>query len=241
MQYKYCENNNFEDLSCGRVIIHRTGFPNFPVRLAQEIYCRCVSYLKREKNICIYDPCCGGGYLLTVLGFLNVGSITSIIASDISEEALELVKQNLSLLSENGLEKRIIMLQELYTKYQKQSHLEALESSKRLLYKIKGSSIYQNSCVFQADVLSGLPSNDNYLKADVVIMDVPYGNLVSWCGCETNNTNVLLDNLTTVLKQDAIVAICSNKLQKFNSTKFVRVEKQIIGKRKFEIFQIRKN
>lgn len=36
MVYRYCEKENFEDLASGRVILHRGGYPNFPVRLAQE-------------------------------------------------------------------------------------------------------------------------------------------------------------------------------------------------------------
>lgn len=59
MVYKYCENRNFEDLASGRVILHRTGYPNFPVRLAQEIFCRCLDHCGVPDHICIYDPCCG--------------------------------------------------------------------------------------------------------------------------------------------------------------------------------------
>lgn len=55
MVYKYCENENFEDLASGRVIAQRAGFPNFPVRLAQEIFGRCCSYLETHDRICIYD------------------------------------------------------------------------------------------------------------------------------------------------------------------------------------------
>lgn len=75
MVYKYCKNENYEDLASGKVILHRTGYPNFPVRLAQEIFFRCLNYLDNSDSICIYDPCCGGGYLLTVLGFLNLSLI----------------------------------------------------------------------------------------------------------------------------------------------------------------------
>lgn len=48
MVYKYCENRNFEDLASGKVIVHRVGYPNFPVRLAQEIISRS---LIRETQI----------------------------------------------------------------------------------------------------------------------------------------------------------------------------------------------
>ena len=41
LEYKFAPNDNYEDLSCGRVIYHRAGFSNFPVRLASEIFMRC--------------------------------------------------------------------------------------------------------------------------------------------------------------------------------------------------------
>lgn len=62
MQYKYCPNTNFEDLSSGRVIYSSSGVPNFPVRLLNEIFLRCVEYSEKKTHLNVYDPCCGGGY-----------------------------------------------------------------------------------------------------------------------------------------------------------------------------------
>lgn len=178
MVYKYCENKNFEDLASGKVIVHRAGYPNFPVRLAQEIFSRCLHYLDDPDSVCIYDPCCGGGYLLTVLGFLNFEKIKTIMASDISDDAIQLTNENLSLLDKNGLKKRIRQINDLLSLYNKHSHIEALNSA----------------------------------------------------------TN-LLDQLLPVTKEKTIVAICSDKSQKFQSDSFQRIEKQVIGKRLFKIFR----
>jgi len=95
MQYKYCDNDNFEDFASGRVMIHKSGYPNFPVRLAQEIFCRCVDYFKDKNNIFIYDPCCGSGYMTTAIGLLDHKLLKSIICSDCDDEALKIAKQNL--------------------------------------------------------------------------------------------------------------------------------------------------
>ncbi len=178
MVYKYCENKNFEDLASGKVIVHRAGYPNFPVRLAQEIFSRCLHYLDDPDSVCIYDPCCGGGYLLTVLGFLNFEKIKTIMASDISDDAIQLTNENLSLLDKNGLKKRIRQINDLLSLYNKHSHIEALNSA----------------------------------------------------------TN-LLDQLLPVTKEKTVVAICSDKSQKFQSDSFQRIEKQVIGKRLFQIFR----
>ena len=53
MEYKYGKNDNYEDFSSGRVLYHVRGMTNFPVRLAQEIYGRCLRYSPKKKDICL--------------------------------------------------------------------------------------------------------------------------------------------------------------------------------------------
>lgn len=235
MEYKYCENKNFEDFACGRVIYYKSGMTNFPVRLAQEIYGRCVSYLQKKDDICIYDPCCGGGYLLTVLGFLNMGSINMLIGSDISNEAVELAWHNLSLLTEEGLEKRIRQLDNYYSEFGKQSHKEAIDSAKRLMHIVKKYDKKPAISVFKGDILVKETLTAKDFKADIVITDVPYGNLVSWQGAGQDPINVLIENLMPILKPESVVAICSDKRQKMAVENFKRLERQRVGKRKLEI------
>ncbi len=251
MQYKYCENENFEDLACGRVIMHRAGNTNFPIRLAQEIFGRCVSYLNTPDDLCIYDPCCGGGYLLTVLGFLNRDVIKTILASDIDEEAIQIAQENLSLLNEDGMERRMRRLSELQAAYGKVSHADALDSARRLMAELDRTREV-NWQVFKADILSKDALKDCGFKVDLVFVDVPYGNMVAWQGavaCGADDTvagarvgtgmcqSTLLDNLRPVLKDGAVVAVCSDKSQSFGSDHFRRLEKQMIGKRRFQIFR----
>ena len=105
MRYEYFAAMNFEDFAGGRVLYHMPGTSNFPVRLAGEIFMRCVQFVEKEKAV-LYDPCCGGGHLLTVLGFLCGDRIGSVYGSDIDEEAVALAAKNLSLLTEEGLARR---------------------------------------------------------------------------------------------------------------------------------------
>ena len=236
MEYKYCENQNFEDLASGRVLMHRAGYPNFPVRLAQEIFGRCLHYLDNPDRICIYDPCCGGGYLLTVLGFLNVEKIERIVASDISEEAIRLACGNLTLLERSGLEQRILQLNQLLALHNRASYVEASDSAARLLNILAASTHEIKHHVFQADILSAHPLADQAFKADIIFTDVPYGNLVRWQNGNKDNVN-LLDQLLPVTTEGTVVAICSDKSQRFRSDHFKRLEKQITGKRLFQIFR----
>ncbi len=235
MVYQYCEKGNFEDFASGRVILHRTGYPNFPVRLAQEIFCRCLGHLDSAGRVCLYDPCCGGGYLLAVLGFLNPERIGRIVASDIDGEAVRLARENLSLLHRDGLERRMEQLDRLLRLHNKDSHREALESAVRLMDILAGSTHEIGYEVFQGDILSPHLSRD--FQADLVFTDVPYGNLVEWRNQSGEEVN-LLDQLLPVLKDRGVAAICSDKSQKFRSEHFQRVEKQAVGKRLVQIFKL---
>jgi len=239
MEYKYCSNDNFEDFACGRVIYNKAGMPNFPVRLSQEIFGRCLSYLKNKKGICIYDPCCGSGYMLTVLGLLNMDSINKIIGSDIDIEAVTMAKQNLSLLTEEGMKTRIQQLEDLYGRFHKASHEAAIQSANHIMNMLREHTGKPTTFVFQADVLSVDALKERTFNADIVMTDVPYGNLASWQGSEDDIMGMLLENLIPVLKPDSVVAICSDKKQKIKNDKYQRLEKHQIGKRKFEILALK--
>ncbi|QHQ63175.1 hypothetical protein Ana3638_22345 [Anaerocolumna sedimenticola] len=92
MEYRYSNNKNFEDFASGRVIYNYKGITNFPARLAQEIFGRCLEYSNKKNDIGIYDCCCGGGYMLTILGFMNADIISEITGSDINPDAVTKAK-----------------------------------------------------------------------------------------------------------------------------------------------------
>lgn len=230
MEYKYEKNCNYEDFASGRVLYNINGLPSFPVRLVNEIYSRCLEYSSKKKDICLYDCCCGGGYSVTVLGLLNQQSITKIIASDIDYKMLEVAKLNLSLLSKNGMKRRIDEINSLYKQFNKASHKEAGKSA------IKLSNLIQkeiNVQVFQANALRNIKID---IKPDIIITDVPYGNLVDWQG-GTDEVCRLLESLKKICSNETVVAISMNKNQKISDKSFKRLEKQNVGKRKFEIYK----
>lgn len=237
MEYRYCARSNFEDYAGGRVIRHKAGMTNFPVRLSQEIFQRCLYYLKRQSNLCLYDPCCGSGYMLTVLGLINRPMIGKIAASDISPEAIEATRANLSLLSGHGLRERMTQLEVLYGQYHKASHLEAMKSAAKLLDQMGPSAESPDLWIRQLDIQATGSLEQALFQADIVITDVPYGQLVSWGGAQDNPVSRLLINLQPVLKPDSVVAICSDKSQKTGDVPYRRLERQNVGKRKFELFK----
>src|SRR5215212_63077 len=141
MPYKYVKKQlDYSDLASGRVFYSLPGHPAFPVRLASEIFQRCVARratIYQNSTPCIlYDPCCGAAYHLSVLAYLHREHIQGVIASDIDEKAIEFAEKNLSLLSINGLEKRIHDISEMHATYGKESHREALRSASVLKKKL---------------------------------------------------------------------------------------------------------
>ena len=133
MQYKYVkEQLDYSDFASGRVFYSMSGHPAFPVRLASEIFQRCVVSRKTIYNnstpCTLYDPCCGAAYHLSVLAYLHREHIREVIGSDIDEKAVTLANQNLGLLGVVGLDKRISEISKMFELYNKDSHKDALAS-----------------------------------------------------------------------------------------------------------------
>lgn len=226
MEYLYCPNDNFEDYSSGRVIYGGKGIPNFPVRLLNEMYGRAKSYLEKKEKLIVYDPCCGGGYVLTVLGMFDNGSIDKIYASDVDSSMIEMAKRNLGLLSHCGLAKRRQEIRHFYEMYGKQSHLEALRSCDNIYNRIKREITAE---VFEADCTQALPN----IEPDIIITDVPYGNLTDWT--EETGLSAMLEQLWEISHANTVLAVCMDKSQKVGSGRWTRLEKHNIGRRRLEI------
>lgn len=230
MEYKYTKNENYEDFASGRVLYHVGGEPTFPVRLSLEIYERCLHYSNKKIDISLYDCCCGRGYMLTILGLLKSNSISTLYGSDINLESLKLAQDNLGLLTKAGISRRRDELEALFQKYKKVSHTEALHSidrmEQRLTEDIKTSVFKRN--VFEVSDLPFIP--------DIIITDVPYGNMVEWD--EGNEgINQMMNALSSVCGSETIICVCMDKKQKIQTDIYQRLERQLIGKRKFEIYR----
>lgn len=230
MEYLYCQKDNFKDFASGQVLYGGGGIPNFPVRLLIELYCRAKNYLPKSKDIVIYDPCCGGGYALTVLGFFYNREIEKMYGSDIDQNMISYANKNVGLLTDIGINKRKEEIQQLYNKYGKDSHKEALHSCDRLKNMFSRDVSAE---IFKADCTKVLP----HISPDIIITDVPYGSLVEWNNGEPISLDFMLEQLWMISHQNTILAICMNKKQKINCSKWKRLERQNIGKRKFEILQ----
>ncbi len=232
MEYKFAAKQNYGDLSSGKVIYGKSGNTNFPVRLGNEIFLRAVSYLKDTSNLSVYNPCCGSGYLLTTLGFLNGNIIKEIIGSDIDLDSIEIARKNINLLTSDGLNKRLNELIQLYDSYDKESHKEAILSVKKLISERKFGEIKFN--IFERNILAIEP--EPLLTADIIITDIPYGNMKTW---ENGDGGVedLIKNLRKNASNNTVLAIIAGNHIKIKSPNIRILEKNKIGKRCFYIFK----
>lgn len=241
MPYKFVQQTqDYSDLASGRVFYSLPGHPAFPVRLASEIFQRCLAAreaIYHESSPCtLYDPSCGAAYHLSVVAYLHREHIRRIIASDIDETAVALAKRNLGLLNLTGLDRRIAEITAMFEEYQKDSHRVALESAYRIRAGI--SSLHQPLAadVFQANATDpqALLNNIQPGSVDIVFSDVPYGLHSQWQGSteSANPMASMLEAILDLLSPASIVAIASDKQQKAAHEKYRRVEQFQIGKRR---------
>jgi hypothetical protein len=228
------QKENYEDYSSGRVLYGAQGATNFPVRLIEDIFQTCNKYLTEKGSSgkrTIYDPLCGVGYSLTVLGLLHGEKLEKILASDIDKTNLEFAKKNLSLLTVPGMNRRITELQKFVENYKKKSHEEALESARRLRDQIALFNITQN--IFNFDMLGEKALPSSVKNIDMVIADVPYGKLTSWQGqSDKHPVQESLDKLKSRLNKTSIVALVSNKKQEILHEGYTKIKTLKVPKRK---------
>jgi 23S rRNA G2445 N2-methylase RlmL len=228
------EHKNYEDLSSGRVLYGATGATNFPVRLASDIFLRCKTLLQKNGNdgpYSIYDPFCGAGYSLTVIGFLHSRDIKSLSGSDIDDNMAELAQKNVSLLTAAGLLKRKTELEQLYKDYKKESHHDALDSLNRL-QQMRAKDIPAK--IFRSNILEKQKTIIPQTSVDMVITDLPYGKLTQWGGAvyEANPIQTFLSAIKHCLKPNAIVAIVTTKKEAIQYDGFFKIKSFVVGKRK---------
>lgn len=249
MQYLFAtERPDYSDLASGRVFYSLAGSPAFPVRLASEIFQRCLA-LRRQAGASspavLYDPCCGGGYLLGVVAYLHAETLVEVIGSDWDEKAVALAQRNLGLLNGAGLARRTAELTGLYNLYGKTSHQEALASAqefqKRVIELDRNQPLRVRAFHASAFDEPALVQQMNGALADIVMTDVPYGLHSTWQGLESGQNpssalNYLLEALAAVLAPQGIVALVSDKQQKAAHPKYRRVSHFQVGKRKADFF-----
>lgn len=244
MEYKFAtERTNYADLASGNVFYSLPGHPAFPVRLASEIYQRCLALRERPGTPCtLYDPCCGAAYHLSTISYLHWDSICRVICSDVNERAVQLAERNLGLLTPGGMERRFREISAMVHLYNKASHKGALESITRMQEQVNRltavrpiqTRIFQANATEAASLRQGLQDS----VIDIVFSDIPYGQHSQWEETQARDPAwAVLEALLEFLSPNSIVAIASDKLQKIAHEKYHRLEKFQVGKRQVVILK----
>ena len=244
MEYKFAtERANYTDLASGNVFYSLPEHPAFPVRLASEIYQRCLELRGKSSMPCtIYDPCCGAAYHLSTIAYLHWDSICRVICSDIDEKAAQLARRNLGLLTPGGMEGRSREISAMIRLYDKPSHKSALESLTRMQEQVNRLTAVRpiQTKVFRANATEATSMKEGLqsTEIDLVFSDIPYGQHSQWEGTQASNPAwAMLEALLGFLSPQSIVAITSDKLQKIGHEKYQRLEKLQLGKRQITILK----
>ena len=250
MEYKFTsDQENYALYASGSVLYAVPGHPAFPIRLANEIFRRCMAYRKSwgVANRCVlFDPCCGSAYHLTTLAYFNWTDIAQIHASDIDADALSIAARNLSLLNLNGLERRIQELADMAQKFGKLSHATSLTHAGVLKQELASLVEDHNiqTRLFRADATDSQAVQAHWdgRAVDVVMTDVPYGRQSSWSfdtpPLETvDPVYALLDSLLPILQPDSVVAVTSAKKDKVRHERYKRLERFNVGKRQVALLR----
>jgi hypothetical protein len=250
MEYRYATRRNYEDFASGRVFYACPGQPAFPVRLASELFQRSYAHwhaLGAEGPcVVIYDPTCGGAYWLVALAYLHWDKIEKIIASDIDSDSIEQAERNLSLLTSDGLDRRIAEIHSMLNDFGKASHAEAAQSASRFRDQLAVNQESHRIQVktFQADSLDmdAIKGGVGDQPIDILLADVPYGQHSEWGGRSLEDrytpTGEMLQTLIPVLSPGAVLAVVTSKKEKIQHPDYRRLERFQVGKRRIEILTL---
>ncbi|MFC3998161.1 rRNA methyltransferase [Nocardiopsis sediminis] len=205
MAYRYAtERADHSDLASGCVLRSAPGRPGFPVRLAGELFQRAAAHAG-QGPIALWDPCCGSGHLVTAVGLLHRDRLSRILATDTDDAAVGLAARNLDLLTSEGLAARERELRADAERFGRPSFLDRAAAARRLSGRLAAMGGDLPCAVRTGDAFAPEPPG----RVDVVLTDVPYGDLSHWSGRlpEGDPVSALLRSLAAVLPGGAVIAV----------------------------------
>ena len=165
-----------------------------------------------------------------MLGFCHNAAIDRLYGSDIDPRMVAHARKNAALLTRGGMAARRAEIERMIDMYGKPSHMDALQSTFALENRLSKELLME---IFKADCTQPLPE----IAPDILITDIPYGNLVGWSSDADSPLTAMLAQLADISSAETILALCMDKRQKLETDRWVRLEKQSVGKRRFEILK----
>ncbi|GAA4975760.1 hypothetical protein WHI96_22760 [Pseudonocardia tropica] len=212
MQYRHAPAANHAALDA--VLASAPGRPTLPVRLTVELAGRARTHLPADAPLTVWDPCCGAGVTLTVLGLL-VPCLARLVGTDADPEPLDLARRNLALLDPGGLAARAADLDALAARHDKPSYADAATAARTLVpastpaWSVAPADARDTAAVRRALAGAGLrdaggtgiggtgiggtgsvgAASDAAPRAatgpDLVLADLPHGHRTAWAASPT--------------------------------------------------------
>ena len=231
---------NLEHLASGVVIHSAPGLVACPVGVALAAYEAARAQLERlgaHPPYALFDPCAGGGYLLTVLGLSLGAQVRALYAADIDARACEFAQKNLLLCTRQGMERRRDELASRVAEFGKDSHKIALGHAERFLSPSQTMHEDPRVLVMRGDALHAssvaLPE-----QVSMVITEIPYGEQSQWQGDHgTANVAKLFTALHPKLAEPSVIAVISRKKESFAGIENVRLQKLTVATRQITVFR----
>ncbi|TCK19921.1 rRNA methyltransferase [Pseudonocardia endophytica] len=185
------------------VLVSAPGRPTLPVRLTLELFGRALSFVGDGTGpVTVWDPCCGAGTTLAVLGLCRGSVLSGLLGSDVDPSPLDLARRNLALLDPGGLDGRARDLDALAARHGKASYTGAASAVRGL----GGAPVSHEVAVADAtDPAATAPLVARH-RPHVVIADLPHGIRTSWSGSD-DAASELVTALAAVLTPDAVIAM----------------------------------
>ncbi|MBO4238447.1 rRNA methyltransferase [Pseudonocardia alni] len=207
MQYRHAPAANHAALDA--VLASAPGRPTLPVRLTVELAGRARVHLPADAPLTVWDPCCGAGATLTVLGLLVPG-LARLVGTDADPGPLDLARRNLALLDPGGLTARAADLEALAARHDKPSYAEAATAVRTLVpASAPAWSVTPADARDTAAVRSALAGAGPYgTGPDLVLADLPHGRRTTWAAAADDDEDPgveFLRAVATALRPDAVV------------------------------------
>lgn len=209
MSYRHATDRiDYSDLASGQVLRSAPGHPGFPVRLASELLQRAVARLPGHARAGVWDPCCGSGYLATVVGLLHRERVCDMLATDVDPDAAALAGRNLELLTGAGLAAREAELRARAAEFGKPSYAVTADTAARLADRLAAAG---GDLPHEARAADAFAPEPPARPVDVVLTDVPYGALTHWSGAVPAGDPIaaLLGSVARVLPGHAVLAVAA--------------------------------
>lgn len=197
MQYRHAPVANHAVLDA--VLVSAPGRPTLPVRLTVELLGRAREHLP-PGPVRVWDPCCGAGATLAVVGLLCPG-VDALTGTDVDDGPLALARRNLALLDDGGPAARADELDALARRHDKPARAEAAAAARALRPASRPRWTVATADVFDRDAVAAALRGQ---APDVVLADLPHGRQTSFSG-GTPDAAAFLTAVAAAVPEDTVV------------------------------------